>query len=270
MNLFTAPVYALFSVDFYRLLLRTGTVVKAIRYMLYLAAISTLFFFYTFTAQIEPAIQNFVTWTSSQMPELRLTQTGLETDVPTPYAMIHPELGAVAMIDTRAESLPPEGMQDVYVYVTRTKIYFQQSPGGQVSEYDVMRNVAENQRRGITGPVTIEPEIFEQIYTRIKPMVTGLFIFVFFGVFFLWKLLVGLFYSWIGLLLNLGRNPQLTFGQVYTLTLFAMTAGIVFQWLEAVLPFVANIPLAGLIGIGLTLGYLTIAVRKTQTPETGS
>lgn len=263
MWIFLAPIYALFSVDFYKMILRQ-TVWKGVQYMLYLTLLSTILFTLIFSFQAIPAIERFVGWFQTEMPVLTITDQGVLINEQNPYSMVHPALGTVVTFDTTRTEIAPDEMIDVLLYVTATKLYVRQNDGV-IRVYDIPDAVRESGASAM-DPMIVTPESIYLFFEQIKPWLIALSALIFFAMFFAWKMLVALFYSWVGLLLNFARKEPLSFGAIYNVVLFAMTAAILWQGLRLVIPALAIMPGAVLVGIVMTGFYLHLGILRTQEP----
>ncbi|MDD5217029.1 MAG: DUF1189 family protein [Candidatus Omnitrophica bacterium] len=267
MNILTAPVYSLFSIAFYRQVIREH-LGKGFLYVVYLSLITAVIITLMFVLQVLPLANPFVDWLQAEMPTITMSPDGLAIDRPSPLVLTHPTLGPIAIFDMDKKDVNISDIKDVYVYVTQTKLFVRQR-SGELRVYDLAQAMAEGRGRdGNTQPSYLTPESVKRFYNNLKPWVVILLAVICFIAAAVLTLFWALIYSWFGLIFNMSRNPKLTFGEVYHVSLYAMTAATVYQWLRMLIPVFGKIPLGFLTGFLLTIFYLFLAIKKTQeTPE---
>jgi hypothetical protein len=255
-----APIYSLFSLSFYRKVLqfRVG---KAFLYLFYLSFLATLLMLFISLAYLAPNVNGFVDWAKQNMPAMTWSpSTGLTVNAQQPYSMVHPQLGLLITFDTNAQEVNAAAMGEVPIFVTAKQIYVRQAPN-QVKVYDITAPAGAAQA---AASVNITPDLVQRFYDSLKPWLLFFLLLFFFVFFFIWKVLAALFYSWIGLLINFTRQPKLSYGALFTVSAFALTAGVIVQVLPAFIPFLAQIPFWGFLSIPVTIAYLFIVIKKTQ------
>ncbi|MFZ5802686.1 MAG: DUF1189 family protein [Candidatus Omnitrophota bacterium] len=261
MNIFTAPFFALFSIPFYRQALQ-ARVWKAVQYALFLSAVSTALVMFQLTRVGVPEADRFVDWLQSQMPVITLTSEGLSMDRESPFSIVHEEFGPLATFDLSKKEAGARDMENIFVYVTAGKIYLQQA-AGDIRAYNVQDFIDRNQERLAQGPLAMSPDTIGRFYKTVKPWFLVLMTIVVFLFDAVVLLVGGLLLSWIGLVLNMSRVPPLSYGALYTASIFALTAGTVFTWLGTLLPPLGAIPFGYVISVILNIAYLFVAVRMT-------
>src|SRR3989338_3141563 len=122
MNIFLAPVYALFSLDFYRLVMKTS-LGKGFLYLLYLTGLAMIALTIFFVGTVMPQMGEFAAWTQEQMPSLTWAPAGLTMDRQGPYAITHPEMGPMMLFDMEAKDVTVQSMGEMPILVTSTRIY---------------------------------------------------------------------------------------------------------------------------------------------------
>jgi len=263
MNILKAPFYALFSLDFYRGVIR-APLGQGFQYLLYLSGLTTILALFSFMSHGLPLVRDMMDWVKAEMPIITLTGDGLSLNEPSPFTMVHPALGPLVTFDVTKTDITSAETGDALVFITATKAYVKEG-AAQLREYDLL-SMFQLRRRGVPVDRTavITPESIQEAYDSLKPLLVIGGIILFFPFFFLWKLLAGLFYAWFGLLINYSRRSPLTFSAVYNTSLFAMTASIVFQWIRFLIPVLDQIPFSGFLGVLLTIFYLYLSIKKTE------
>lgn len=259
MDILLGPVYALFSLDFYRRVQRSSLSLGFL-YLLYLSAILSILFFWLFFIYAVPQADRFVEWVKAKMPVLTWAEEGLRMDRPSPYVMEHPEFGPLVVFDTTKDDIDLEELKKVPVFVSSRKVYAHQQ-GGEVRIYDLKELMRQVDPK--TG-VKIDAAMIDAFYHSIKgPLIFFLFLF-FFPSIFIWKLLAGLLYSLLGCVINLFRGKRLSYGAVLNVTFFALTPVSFIEVLQLALPSLGRVPF-GIIGSAVVTGiYLFLAVKKTE------
>ena len=260
-SIFTAPFFALTRIDFYRSVAESRPV-KGIQYLLYLSLLSAFLTVYVFATAGLPKIQEIVDWIKGAMPVITVTQEGLSIDAPSPYVMTHPVFGPMVHFDMGKDEVTREDLTGGGIFVTKKRVYIQQ--GSEIKIYDVVEFFSRNERIPVGGANEVTPDSVQAFFDGAKAWFVVIFFLLFLPFFFIWKLVVAVFYSWFGLLMNMGRQDKLTYGQILNVSIFAMTASVFLQWLRLLVPPVNAIPLIDVIGIGLTFLYLSMAIHKTD------
>ena len=107
--------------------------------------------------------------------------------------------------------------------------------------------------------------------TRVWPRYLALLVFIlFFGIFYLWNLMLGLVLSVVAMLLNTFRKERLPYPFLLNIAFFSLAALTLLECLQWFYP-TAMLPLLGVAGILLTLFYLGVGILGTQEtlPGTG-
>ena len=261
MKLLLAPVYSLFSLSFYREILRKS-LGRGFLYLAYLSFLATIVFLLFFTSRLLPEADRFAAWARAEMPALTWTPQGLRMNLKSPYTMVHPQLGPLVTFDTSKTDAGTEEMKDVSMFVTSRKVFLKQR-AGEIRVYDLKEMMGAAKA---DNPAVVNGETLEGFYKSFKPMLFFLAIFFFFPFFFIWKFLAALFYSWFGLLLNFFRTEKLHYGQILNVSFFTLTPVLGIQLLQILIPNAGRIPF-GLPGsIAVTGVYLYFVIVKTQDP----
>lgn len=262
MNIFTAPLFALYNVDFYRTVIRSR-LTKGFLYVAFLAVVGTVLFATTLVGRLFPQADAFVDWFKQGMPGLVWTPDGLTMDIQGPYTMNHPVLGGVVTFDPAPKDVKTSELGPVLIYVTPDRLYLRQGVN-EVRVIELAQPAAS--RRGTPQVVKIDAALIAKFYGAAKPWIVSLTVVFFFVSFYAWKLLAALFFSWIGLLLNFRRREKLTYGAIFHVSLFALTATTLLQFLNLIFPALNRIPF-GLPGtLVVTTVYLYVGICKTEPP----
>lgn len=261
MNIFLAPVYALFSLDFYRLVMKSS-IGKGFLYLLYLTGLAMIALMIFFVGTVMPQMDEFAAWTQTQMPSLTWTPAGLTMDRPGPYAITHPEMGPLMLFDMEAKDVTVQSMGEMPILVTSTRIYTRRGEG-ELRTFDITQP-AEG-----TEPA---PQNFEingdsvgLLYKTVKPWLLIIVIFGFGIFFYLWKIASALFYSLIGMIFNQMRKSKLDYATILNICFYAITASTLFQILQMLIPLLGRVPFGLLGSFIVTSVYVFFAVKKTET-----
>lgn len=265
MNLWTAPIFTFFSRPFY-LAIAGDRSKKGIFYLLYLSGLMAILMLVMTQTVIAPTVKTFMDWAAKDMPILTLTPDGtVSMDRPSPYTMVHPELGPLVLFKTDSDTLNPEELLHVQFAVTRTQMHVNES--GQPKTYAIRDVLARNAKfKNQKEPLVLSPESLNQFSKQIQPL---LFVMMGLGTlvgFFLWKLAVALIYSWVGVGFNRMRSDPLPYGKVFDLTIYSLTPAIAFQTLRLVVPFLSAIPFLFVLDMSISLAYLYFSVKMSELP----
>ena len=260
MNLLTAPHYSLFSVDFYRRVLRSG-ISQGILYLLYLSALATFLFLVFIMTRMAPQADAFVEWFKKELPPLVWTPEGLVMNAKNPYTMVHPALGPVITFDTSKNDISVESMGEVTLYVTSKKVYAKQGTGD-LRVYDLAQMMKESKQPA--AEKALDPEAIGKFYQALKPWAIFFIGIAFFPFYFVWKFLAVLFYSGVGALINLSRTSRLPYSAILNLSFFALTASCLIQSIQLLVPGFDRVPFGWLGSVLVTSWYLFLAIKKTE------
>jgi|GEM_PF-1120324 len=260
MKILTAPVYTFFSLDFYRQVLRSS-LTKAFLYLAYLAAIANLAALFFYFTQAAPVVKGLADWAAQEIPELTWTPEGLVMNGEGDHVMVHPDFGPLVVFNTSKTEVSEEEMGDYPVFVTRTRMYLRTAPDV-IRSYDLTRPASSVRTDKLV--IRVDGESVYKVYDALKFWMAAAVFFFFLPVFYLWKLVEILFFSLVGMLINLSRNPTLEYKAVLKLSFFAITPASLLQILAAVFPPLGAIPYGLFLSFLITTGYLIFAIKKTQ------
>lgn len=262
MKLLSAPFYSFFSLDFYRWVMR-APLSKAFLYLAYLTGIANLAVLFFYFTQVAPVAEEFADWAVVEMPELTWTPEGLVMNGEGPYAMVHPDFGPLVVFDTSKKEVSEETIGDFPIFVTQTTLYVRLGPA-EIRSYDLTRPAESISPDNLV--VRVDGETAYKIYEALKFWMAAMVFFFFFPIFYLWKLTEILFFSLVGMLINLSRNPTLEYKPILKISFFAITPAVILQILAIVFPPLGALPYGMFLTFLITTGYLIFAIKKTESP----
>ena len=259
MNIWKAPFYALFDLNFYRSAAQ-AKLSKGFLYLLYLAGIAAVFFLIFFYTVLNPQLNGTIDWVKQNMPNDLVFKDGmLYRSSEAPFTMIHPDYGALVTFDMAKPSVTLEELQGVPVIVTSNRMYYVQR--GEIQSY----NLSDFTRgRPQTEDIFINGELIDQVIKEVKPIFTTILFCVMAPAFYIWNLLAALFYSLIGLFINHFRFEKMSYLSIFNISIFSMTASILIQFLRMLLPFLGGIPFGPLGSLIVTIPYLVYAIKYSE------
>jgi hypothetical protein len=213
---------------------------------------------------------SFVGWMISVTPEVTITKDGLSVTQKQPILVKYPKVGPIYLIDT-TKSLEQLAKDEsgALVVVGREDIIVKNR--GEKGELRIFSLKKVMEKIGTTKqPVVINKLMMKAIAARLRDMLTPVIVLVAFPFFFIWKLVAVLFYSVIGLVLNLFKKEKLAYGSLFTLCCFAITPVTIIEWMSISIPDL-NFDLRFVLTFGLTIGYLAfgmfVAPRAHPKPQ---
>ncbi len=263
MDLFTAPIYALYSIRFYRQVIQSslsnGFAYLAL-WSFFVSIVISMFILVRFF----PEANHFMEWFREDMPVLQWTPEGMTMDKPSPYEMKNPAYGSIMKFDMTKSEVPASEVEGVYAFMTSKKLYVKQSAHGEIRIYDLIPKEKQEKHE----PVKITPEMVKELEKKIKPLLLLMIAGIAFLFFFVWKLLAALFYSGIGMLINLFRTPRLSYENVLNISFFAITGTV---WINIFQMFISgwakiNFGFWGSLVITTTYLYLGIKFTEDEPP----
>lgn len=260
-DFFLAPFLSLFSLRFYRRLLERSQALGFL-YLAYLSLIFSLLGLFSFRFQFVPVANDLVEWAEKSVPEMTFTLEGVQMKIEEPLLLTHPRWGPLLYLDPQRDFPNPEDLKKALVIVTRTKLAYQDPRGGEVRIQELIP--AERPERWQNLVVT--GERIKRVWRQMRPWTGVIFFFSLFVGIYLWKLLAGLLYSLVGLILNLFRTERLRYPSILNLSFFVLTPVSLLQiltWLAPEWPIPLNFPTALLV----TTLYLSLALLLTQRPH---
>jgi len=259
-SVLSAPIYSLFSVQFYRRVL-ANKLSKGFLYLTFLSAIFAVVTIIAVNTRLIPLVEDFVDWAKEEMPVLVWSTQGLQMETQqSPYVMVHPEYGPLVTFNMDLEEGGLEHMGEVPILVTSQQIYVNEG-NGQLRVYDVVPDDVRNQE--LPQSIRITGEAVENVYGNYKVPVIVLVV-IASGIFmYLIKLLQGLLLSLLGLIINRSRKEALKYSQILNAAFFAGTAFFILEILSVLIPqaaVMANL----LVNVLVTGLYLFLAIKKTE------
>jgi hypothetical protein len=264
-NILSAPIYALFSREFYRQVLK-APLSRGFLYLLYLSTLLTVFFYGVILMVGIPQLDSLVDWIKADMPPIVATSQGLQMSTPSPHLMVHPDFGPLVALDMRTAEVEPRSMVDAPpLVVTSTKVYIRSGQGPE--EYRAIDLFPDRGPQGgtqIMRSVRVDGEVIEKIYTTLKFWVLLLLFLVLIPIFYLMYLLHGLMYSLVGLLVNMMRSSKLNYSAILNVSFFALTAAVFYGILRESVPFLNFLPGGFWISLLITGVYLFVFTKPDE------
>lgn len=262
MRILTAPYYALFSADFYRDVIGSS-LRQGILYLVYLSGCLTILFAVVFAGFILPRADAFSEWAASEMPPMTWTPEGLVMDGPSPYAMVHPDYGLMAVIDMTRTELSEDEMGDAAVHVTSRKLYVRDGRGG-MRIHSLTRS--ERDLKPDQLAVFWDGARLREFYGKIRPWIFAVPAALAWPLLFVLKAGEAVLFSLPAFFIARTRREPLDYAPALNVSCFALTASTLIE-LRWMIPAVSQIPF-GFIGAAIvTAGYLVFALKKTEYPE---
>lgn len=258
-----APILSIFSRSFYRRLLG-HTQILGFFYLFYLSLILSTYVLFNFRLQYLPPTDDFVNWLATEWPETVFTRQGVQIDLQEPLLIRHPDYGPIAYLNPAGEMPSQDELEKAFMVLTRTHVAFRNPARGNVRIQKVLP--ADNAQNW--QDFVINRERILWFWTQAKPFLTaGFFVFAFIGI-YLWKILVGLVFSLIGILVNLFRKERLRYLSILNLTFFALTPFALLQFYAPA--FGAwRFPVQPLSSLAVTAAYLAFAILGSQSHTPG-
>jgi hypothetical protein len=258
LDFFLAPILSLFSVKFYRRVLSfpRGLGFLYIAYLSLLLSTATAFLV---RVQVLPVADEVVTWLGESLPQMVFTREGVRMEIKQPLLLNHPRWGPIFYFAPE-DSFPEQGdLGKAAILVTRTHAAYRDPRKNQYRIQSLVPAPAQANWRDIavSGPgVTL-------FWERLRPFLGGIIFLTTFVVLYLWKLLAGIFYSLIGLLLNLFRSERLPYGFILNLSFFALSPFALLQGISWLVPGF-QIPRNVFLALAVTSLYLALGILATQ------
>lgn len=253
-----APFLSLFSPPFYRRLL-TRPQSLGFLYLAYLSFLVSTGAGLLFRNNSLPAADELVDWLGRRIPEIVFTREGVRMGIKEPLLLSHPRWGALLYLDPTHEVPKSEDLEKALVVLAQKKAAYHDPNTGESR----LRSLIPNQTQKEWKDLTVTGEGVLRFWRRIQPWVFLVFFGITFMGFYLWKLLAGLVYSLIALLLNRFRTERLRYPSLLNLTFFALTPVVGLQFLSWNFPR-WPIPLNPITAFLITSLYLALAILWTQ------
>jgi hypothetical protein len=259
-SLLSAPFESFFNRNLYWRASQASAA-QGFLYLLYFSGLVTVLLMLAISTTVLPAANRFLGWVKINMPVLEMTPgQGMSMNVPSPYTLVHPEYGNVAMFDMNKTEISLEEAKGWRVFITSTKAYFQKE-NGQLQVYD-LKERRSAQGAGAPGKAVLDAAFVQKVENIVKPILLVIAAAAIFIFFFLWKLLAALFYSLIGLGINRLRRERLSYAQILNISFLAITPA---AWLQLLLlSRGSQIPYGFLWSLAVTSAYLYFGIKKTE------
>lgn len=232
-NFIFSPILSLFSLSFYREVMKSS-VGKGFLYILYLSLIFAAATDVIFARILMPQADRFAEWFRDSFPPMTFTKEGVVTDVAQPFKLEHPTIGSLMMIDTSKETATIEEIRSTLLYVTKKSLYVWDGRRNQYRIFELAPMNAEAEANWKDLEVTGEKAY--GIYLRFAPMAYPIVFLLCFVFFFIWKLLAGVFYSLIALIINTFRKNRLNYEKLLNVAFFSLTPATYLQWASSLFP----------------------------------
>ena len=252
-SFFHALILSFFSKSFYRDVAHnwSGTGLAYMAVILALLWIPTII-------KMQVGLSKFVDHDSQevtkQIPAITISHGKVSTDVPTPYFIREPKSGEpIVVIDTTTDSEKLDNLPTQVVMLTRTKF--------------VMRNARETRAFDLSGVQQFyvdRPKVEGWLATGKRWFVPVMYpLLLVFS--FIFRAVQMLIYALVGLLFASMLHVTLDYKTLMRLAAVAITPVLVLDLVREFLP--VHIPLCGVVGIAIALGYLFVAVKWSSEPE---
>lgn len=256
-----APIFSLFSLGFYRRLAKKAPSFGFL-YLGYLSCLVSLWALFMFRSISLPFADDLVGWFAKNLPQVTFTREGLQMSTTEPILLSHPALGPLFYFDPTSDAPRPEDLEKAFVVISRKKIAYR-GVGG--SDYRIQNLVAPPTQRewrnfALTG------ETVAQFWLKLRPFLSVSFFVIASVSIFLWKLLAGLLYSLVALLLNSIRKERLPYPALFTISLFALTPATLLQAVSVQFQKF-GIPINLLTGFLVTTAYLALGILVRKKAE---
>jgi hypothetical protein len=265
LSFWLAPITALFHPCVYRdAAKRSGW--KGVLYVLYLSLIAGVLTLVLMLGIVAPVADEFVSWTQKNMPVVIWTPEGLSLENgQTTALLVHPQYGPVVAFDMTKTSVTEADMQKVYFLVTATKVFIKRGPG-EIEARDITKTGIQTTKQ-LPPKIRITGEVVGSLFKVVKNATFMIVPGAIMVLSFLISLIANLFYSLIGLLLNMMRKQKLHYGAIFSLTCFATTVAFTMTWLQIMTP-IRRLPLPFGWMVLATLIYMFVAFKITDVDNT--
>ena len=256
-----APLLSVCSLKFYR---RIGarSIALGFLYVSYLGLLFTLWSFALFRQHTLPLIDDFAGWVSKSLPKITFTQEGMQMESNQPVLLTHPRFGPLLYFNPANESPSSEDLAKALIVFTRKKVIFHNPSTGELR----MQSLVPTVRRKDWKDMIVTGERVSKFWRKVRPFLgLAFFLIVFLGS-YAWKFLAGLFYSLIGLLMNLLRKERLRYAHLLNLSFFALTPASLLQILAWQFPGL-RLPVNFFVALPITCIYIGFAILGTRKPS---
>jgi hypothetical protein len=261
-SFFLAPITSIFSREVYQEAAKASAG-RGVLYVLYWAFLTAFIAAIIMGTQVLPRADAFVQWFSKEMPVVIWTPEGISLENGQSAATIsHPSYGPIAILDMKKTTVTEADMGQAYFFLTATKVFMKKAPGA-VEERDITKAGIKTDQQ-LPARVRITGELAMKLYQTVKKVFLAIIpLMVFIASFFVY-LIGNLFYSVIGILLNLARKSKLRYGLIFTLTCFCTGVSLTLMWFKALTPLRA-MPWPLWVSVLINLIYMFFAFRITDS-----
>ncbi|HOW58121.1 MAG TPA: DUF1189 family protein [Candidatus Omnitrophota bacterium] len=263
-NLFSfwlAPVTALFHPVVYHDASKSSGG-RGVLYTLYITCITVVVIMVFVFVVLMPKANELLDWGKTNMPVMIWTPEGLNLENgQTNYVMEYPNYGPVAIFDMTKTGVTEQDMGKAFIFVTKTQVFVKKEPG-RLEARDITQAGIQSKQQ-LPAKVRITKELVEKLFQNIKGAIFFIVPMVILITLFIFNIVNNLFYSLVGLLLNLGRMNKLNYGAIFNLTCFAMTASWFVMGIMR-LPVFHRFPWPWWAGVLMNLAYMYFAFKITD------
>ncbi len=271
MNFFLSPFATLGSKNFYQRASRES-IGKALLFLVYFCAVLNLAAAIWMNAKWSEPLDSMVERVIQKLPVMTMAEEGLSIDKPSPYVVpiieVQGQQFLTVTFDTSKDRFTNQELADLpetSMWVTKKALYVNQRQGLRVVDFDKERQKNPGKFQPFTLDLkTKKSEIFKTLGSA-KGVLSLIWIVMGTLLAFVLGLIGALFYSLLGLLINLLRANRLRYEGILSLAIYAMTpAALVaiallffhFKWFAALM--------SGWMNFLITLGYLIFAIKGSE------
>lgn len=237
LTFFLAPLTAFFYPPVYKDAAKSSAW-RGILYGLYLAVLSTVFLTLLFVLRVAPEVDGFAKWVQGDLPTVIWTPAGLSLENgKTTATMTHPKYGKMVLFDMTKKTATEADFGDARILVGPTKIFARQNDG-RVEARDIT-GAAMRRRQQLPPKIRIDGALAGKLYQNIKGILMFTTGFVSLLIMFPALILLNLFYSLAGLLMNFARKEKARYRVIFNLTCFATSTSFTVMWVTAINPDLA-------------------------------
>ncbi|HXJ32636.1 MAG TPA: DUF1189 family protein [Candidatus Eisenbacteria bacterium] len=257
-----APVLALFEPGFYARAAR-ASVVRGFAYLAYLAFLTAVGAGLMLEWRWYPALDDLAEWVADRLPAITFTVDGPRVADATPVVIEHPTYGRLLRIDTTADL--PDTSEPALVTITRSQIVLSRIDGTTPEHraWDVVPQTDEARRNW--SDVTIDGRrariLFRELRWLAWMVVPAVFVLA-----FTWKLIAGLVYSVLAVVMNAVLGTRLSYPALLNVTCFALTPATLLWWMSVV-GLLGDMRVEWPVSLWVTGTYLFLGIRSAGPVE---
>jgi hypothetical protein len=252
-----APILSFFSARLYRKVLQSGFG-AGFSYLLYLTILFSILCVFLCQFLLLPFVGNFMDWLVMVTPEITITQTGLTTEAAQPYLVKHPSFGPLYLIDTTKDASELIKDKDkAAILIGREDIIIRDADGARTRSFSLRQAMLAAHEAH--QAIRITKNMMRDFGKRFQSWVIPVVLIVLAPLFFTWKLLAALFYSFLAWLLNFFKKEKFHYRNLFALSCYAISPVTMLQAVHFSIPD-ARLDLNLLYAFGLTFLYLAFGM----------